>query len=204
MRVNDGRVLVFPLTVVLAALILTASCAPSSEPASPAGEPGQGLAGPVQLRFATFTEGTSWYGYGASIAELLRPLLPAGSSLDVLPLAGGVANPQLLALGKADFALNFAINSRWAREGRFIYESPMDDLRGLVGGFDLYHLLLVARHDLPILSLAEVKEKKMPLRIYTITVGGQGERATQMVLEAYGMNYQDIQAWGGRGAPYFF
>lgn len=198
MRINGRRFLVSPLTVGLLGLTLAAACTPSSGPASPAGDPGQGLAGPVQLRFATFTEGTAWYGYGASISELLRPLLPAGSSLDVLPLAGGVANPQLLAMGKADFAINFAINTRWAREGRVVYESEMEDLRGLVGGFDVYHLLAVARHDLPIQSLVEVKEQKMPLRLYTITVGGQGERATQMLLEAYGMSYEDIEAWGGQ------
>ena len=192
MRVHNSKFVVSALTVGLLALILAAACTPSSEPASPGGG-----SGPVQLRFATFTEGTAWYGYGASIAELLRPLLPAGSSLDVLPLAGGVANPQLLAMGKADFAINFAINTRWAREGRLVYESPMEDLRGLVGGFDVYHLLTVARHDLPIESLAEIKEKKMPVRLYTITVGGQGERATQMLLEAYGMSYEDIETWGG-------
>ena len=197
MRIHGSRFLVSPLAVGLAALILAAACTPSSGPASPAGDSSQGLAGPVQLRFATFTEGTAWYGYGASIAELLRPLLPAGSSLDVLPLAGGVANPQLLAQGKVDFAINFAINTRWAREGRLVYESPMENLRGLVGGFDVYHLLIVARQDLPIQSLAEIKENKMPLRLYTITVGGQGERATQMLLEAYGMSYEDIKGWGG-------
>jgi len=194
MRVHDVRFLVSPLAVGLLVLILAAGCTSSSGPASPEGDSG---GSPVQLRFATFTEGTAWYGYGASIAELLRPLLPAGSSLDVLPLAGGVANPQLLAQGKVDFAINFAINTRWAREGRLVYKSPMENLRGLVGGFDMYHLLAVARHDLPIQSLAEVKEKKMPLRLYTITVGGQGERATQMLLEAYGMSYEDIEAWGG-------
>ncbi len=195
MRFNVRRFLVSLSTIGLAAVILTAACAPSEQ--LPAGDPGQGLVGPVQLRFATFTEGTAWYGYGASIAELLRPLLPPGSSLDVLPLAGGVANPQLLAQGKADFAINFAINTRWAREGRLIYQSEMENLRGLVGGFDVYHLLPVARHDAPFESLAEVKEKKMPLRLYTITVGGQGERATQMLLEAYGMSYEDIKSWGG-------
>lgn len=172
-------------------LLLLTSCAPSSP------GPADNGAGPVQLRFATFTEGTAWYAYGASIAELLRPLLPPGSSLDVLPLAGGVANPQLLAQRKADFALNFAVNVQWARQGRIIYKEKMENLRGLVGGFDLYYLLAVARQDLPVQSLAELKEKKVPIRLYTITVGGQGERATQMLLEAYGMTYDDIRAWGG-------
>ena len=175
---------------LLVPLIFT-SCAPS-----PPGTSDGGLS-PVHLRFATFTEGTAWYAYGASISELLRPQLPSGSSLDVLPLAGGVANPQLLAQGKADFALNFAVNVQWARQGRIIYEEKMENLRGLVGGFDLYYLLSVAREDLPIQSLEELKEKKLPVRLYTITVGGQGERATQMLLESYGISYEDIRAWGG-------
>ncbi|MCZ6485141.1 MAG: hypothetical protein O6826_05535, partial [Acidobacteria bacterium] len=104
---------------LLIPLVFT-SCAPS--PPSPS----DGGLSPVHLRFATFTQGTAWYAYGASIAELLRPQLPSGSSLDVLPLAGGVANPQLLAQGKADFALNFAVNVQWARQGRIIYEEKME------------------------------------------------------------------------------
>ena len=155
------------------------------------------LKAPVQLRFATFTEGTAWYAYGASIAELLRPQLPSGSSLDVLPLAGGVSNPKLLDQGKADFAINFAVNTRWAQQGRLVYETKMEGLRGLVGGFDQSYLLVIARQELPILSLNELKEKKLPVRLYTISVGGQSEQATRMLLEAHGMSYEDIRAWGG-------
>lgn len=192
MKIGNVLFLVAQVAVGLSVFILLIACGPS-----PGLESSTGESDSVQLRFATFTEGTAWYAYGATIAELLRPVLPAGSSLDVLPLAGGVANPQLLDGAKADFAINFAINTRWAQEGRLIYKSPLESLRGLVGGLDVYHLLVVAREDLPIQSLAEVREKKMPLRLYTITVGGQGERATQMLLEAYGLSYEDIKAWGG-------
>ena len=84
-----------------------------------------------------------------------------------------------------------------AFEGRVSYTEKLENLRGLVGGFDLYYLLLTARRDLPIQSLSELKEKKFPLRLYTITVGGQGERAARMLLEAHGLSYDDIKAWGG-------
>lgn len=200
MSMRSGRINVSFLLAPLLALLVLAACARQSERASSGSGEGAlsgSLKEPVHLRFATFTEGTAWYAYGASISELLRPHIPSGSSLDVLPLAGGVANPQLLDLGKADLAINFAVNTGWAHEGLFLYDTKMESLRGLVGGFDRYYLLPVARADLPIDSLDELKEKKLPLRLYTITVGGQGERATQMMLEAYGLSYEDIKAWGG-------
>ena len=44
----------------------------------------------VDLRFGTVGLGSAWYNYGAGIADLVKPRLPAGSSVDGLPLAGGV------------------------------------------------------------------------------------------------------------------
>ena len=51
----------------------------------------------VTLAFATLDTGSAWYVYGATIAELLRKSLPAGSNVDVKPRAGGVGNPRLVA-----------------------------------------------------------------------------------------------------------
>ena len=39
----------------------------------------------VQLRFATVGIGSAWYNYGAGIADLVKPNLPKGSTVDVLP-----------------------------------------------------------------------------------------------------------------------
>ena len=44
----------------------------------------------VSLRFGTVGLGSAWYNYGAGIADMVKPQLPAGSSIDVLPRAGGV------------------------------------------------------------------------------------------------------------------
>ncbi len=194
---RNHRVLLPLLWASLLYVLVLVGCGSSSQTSSGEMTSESILKEPAQLRFATFTEGTAWYAYGASIAELLRPQLPPGSSLDVLPLAGGVANPRLLDEGKADFAINFAVNTRWAQQGRLVYETKAESLRGLVGGFDLYYLLVLARKDLPIRSLDELKETQMPVSLYTITVGGQGEQAARMLLEALGLGYEDIKAWGG-------
>ena len=44
---------------------------------------------PVTLAFSTLGQGTAWYVYGATMAELLRKTLPAGSNIDVKPFSGG-------------------------------------------------------------------------------------------------------------------
>ena len=46
-------------------------------------------AGPVHLRFASHVIGGTAYTQAALIAQQLRPLLPEGSTIDVLPYSGG-------------------------------------------------------------------------------------------------------------------
>ena len=165
---------------------------------SQGGRSAVGLKEPVQLRLASFSQGTSFYTYGAAIGALVWPQLPPGSSFDVLPLAGGVANPKLLAQGRVDLALNFTINSSWAYQGIVAYETRMGNLRSLVGGLAQYYLGIIVARDLPVQSLPELLlEKKLPIDLYTITVGGQGDLWTRMLLETYGLGYADIEAWGG-------
>ena len=61
----------------------------------------------VQLRFATVGIGSAWYNYGAGIADLVKPNLPKGSTVDVLPIAGTVGNMKLLQSGETELGLSF-------------------------------------------------------------------------------------------------
>ncbi|MDE0027903.1 MAG: hypothetical protein OXU42_00665, partial [Deltaproteobacteria bacterium] len=54
--------------------------------------PSVAAADAVQIRFATVGIGSAWYNYGAGIADLVKPNLPKGSTVDVLPIAGTVGN----------------------------------------------------------------------------------------------------------------
>jgi hypothetical protein len=152
---------------------------------------------PVTLAFSSLNAGTAWYVYGATMADLLRKALPAGSNVDVKPFAGGVGNAKLVARNETPLGLSFTVTNRWAFEGTEAYDAKLDNLRGLVGGLDTYYLLAVAQKKLNIRSVREIKDKKLPVRLYSLPVGSLGEFGGRQLLRAYGISYADIKSWGG-------
>jgi len=152
---------------------------------------------PVSLAFATLDTGSAWYVYGATMAELLRRSLPPGSNVDVKPRAGGVGNPRLVAKNETPLGLSFTVTNRWAYEGKEAYTEKLENLRGLVGGLDTYYLVAVATKKLGISSVREIKDKKLPVKVYTQPIGALGEFAGRQLLRAAGMSYADIKSWGG-------
>jgi TRAP transporter TAXI family solute receptor len=157
----------------------------------------QAPAAPVNLAFATLDAGSAWYVYGATMADLLRKTLPPGSNIDVKPRAGGVGNPKLVARGEMPLGLGFTVTNRWGFEGKEAYTEKLDSLRGLVGGLDTYYLVAVATRKLGIGSVREIRDKKLPVKVFTQPVGSLGEFAGRQLLRAVGVSYNDIKAWGG-------
>ncbi len=156
---------------------------------------------PVTLAFATLDAGSAWYVYGATMAELLRRALPAGSNVDVKPFAGGVGNPKLVAKNETPLALSFTVTNRWAFEGREAYDTKLENLRGLVGGLDTYYLVAVVQKKLNVNSLKDIKDKKLGVRLFTQPIGALGEFGGRQLLRAYGISYADLKAWGGSTPP---
>jgi uncharacterized protein len=152
---------------------------------------------PVTLAFATLGQGSAWYVYGATMAELLRKSLPAGSNVDVKPFSGGVGNAKLVAKNETPLGLSFTVTNRWAMEGREAYDAKLENLRGLVGGLDTYYLSVIAAKKLGISSLKEVKDRKLRVTLHTQPVGSLGEFAARQVFREYGMSYADLKSWGG-------
>lgn len=171
-----------PLAVLLALVLAVAPAAAQT---------------PVNLAIATLDAGSAWYVYGATIAELLRKALPPGSNVDVKPFAGGVGNAKLVARNETPIGLSFTITNRWAFEGKEAYDTPLENLRGLVGGLDTYYLVAVVARRLNIASLRDVKERRLPVRVYSQPVGSLGEFGGRQLLRAYGITYADIRSWGG-------
>ena len=157
----------------------------------------QAPAQPVNLAFATLDTGSAWYVYGATMAELLRKTLPAGSNIDVKPRSGGVGNPRLVAKNETPLGLAFTVTNRWAAEGKEAYTEKLDNLRALVGGLDTYYLVAMATRKLGISSVRDIRDKKLPVRVYTQPVGSLGEFAGRQLLRAAGLGYNDIKGWGG-------
>ncbi|MBI1736892.1 MAG: TAXI family TRAP transporter solute-binding subunit [Candidatus Rokubacteria bacterium] len=152
---------------------------------------------PVNLAFATLSQGTAWYVYGATMAELLRKALPAGSNVDVKPFSGGVGNPKLVAKNETPLGLSFSVTNRWAYEGRESYDAKIEGIRGLVGGLDTYYLVAIAAKKLDVNSLKDVKDRKLPVKLFTLPVGSLGEFGARQLLKEYGLSYADLKAAGG-------
>src|SRR5687768_10639459 len=139
---------------------------------------------PVTLAFATLDTGSAWYVYGATMAELFRKALPAGSNIDVKPRSGGVGNPRLVAKNETPLGFGFTVTNRWAYEGKEAYDTKHENLRALVGGLDTYYMVAVASKKLPVSSIKEIKDKKVPLKMFTQPVGSLGEFAGRQLLRS--------------------
>ena len=157
------------------------------------------LEDPVQMRVASFRVGSSWYVYAVTLGELLREHLPAGSQIDTPPLGGGEANPELVSRGKAAIGLSFAVVNNWAKDGKIIFDQPLDNLRGLFGGLDQYYLGIVANTDKASDSLEQFLDQDKPdTRIMLLRRGSFGSRAGQQLLDLVGSSEEQVDERGGR------
>lgn len=154
---------------------------------------------PLKLRFAAAGLGSAYYVYAAAIADLLKPHLPPGSTVDILPSPGGVANTILVGDGRAEIGLTPSPSVRWALEGTVSFKGKQEGIRGIYGDMDEFYVATIVTKKSGIRSLEEIKEKKFPLRLMTVPVGGNGEIAARHILEAYGMSYDMLKSWGGLG-----
>jgi TRAP transporter TAXI family solute receptor len=150
------------------------------------------------LRIATLELGSSWYVYGGLMSEVLRKELPRGSTVDVLPYAGGVGNMSLVFKGDSELGLGFPVTGKWAYEGQIAYDKKMVNLRGLVGGLDEYFVGIIATKKSKITSLEEIPKKKLPIHLVTVTRGSMGEFANRQIMDSLGAGYKEIESFGGK------
>lgn len=158
---------------------------------------------PMKLRFATQSLGTSMYVYAATITQLVSPLLPAGTTIDIQTTSGGgVAAPLLIGGGKAELSLGNAAPTRWAIEGIVLDRPKVTGVTALVGGLDAPYMVTILTDAFVkktgFKSMEEIVKNKVPIRLVAKTVGGLGEVAARHVLEVYGASYQDVKSWGGK------
>jgi TRAP transporter TAXI family solute receptor len=108
-----------------------------------------------------------------------------------------VGNPRLVARNETPLGFGFTVTNRWAVEGKEAYTEKLENLRALVGGLDTYYLVAVATRKLGLASVRELRERKLPVKVYTQPVGALGEFAGRQLLRAAGLSYNDIKGWGG-------
>ena len=155
-------------------------------------------AAPVNLTIGSFSQGSSWYVYSVNLGELLRTALPPGSKVDTPPLAGGLGNPPLVENGKAQLAFGMAVVGSWALEGTNAYKKPMKDLRALVGGWDEYFLVPMARGEIKSDGLANYFKSVNPKATVTLLQRGSvGAYGGEQMLELAGAGEKALKQQGG-------
>lgn len=151
----------------------------------------------VNLRFATVGVGSAWYNYGAGMAEIIKPALPEGSAIEVLPIAGGVGNIKLIQSGEAELGISFPMNSAEGCTGTGEFSEKQDKVRALLGGLDIYYLGTFVTTKSGVTSWGDIIAGKNKFSLLTAKAGGTGELGVRQVLAALGSNYEDIASKGG-------
>ena len=151
----------------------------------------------VSARFATVGIGSSWYAYGAGMADMVQAKLPAGSSIDVLPVAGGVGNIKLLQKGGTEFGISFPMPAAEGCGGFGTFKKKQDKVRGVLGGLDTYYFGAFVTTKSGAMSWNDIAAAKNGFRLLTAKVGGTGEVGVRQVLGLMGKTKKDIAAKGG-------
>ncbi len=151
----------------------------------------------VHLKFATVGVGSSWYNYGAGMAEIIKPVLPQGSTVEVLPIAGGLGNVKLIQSGEAQIAISFPMNSGDGCKGTGSFKTKQDKVRAVLGGLDTYYFGTFVTVKSGVKSWDDILNAKNGFTLITTKAGGTGELGVRQVLSTLGSNYKSIEAKGG-------
>jgi TRAP transporter TAXI family solute receptor len=153
---------------------------------------------PINLTIGSFAQGSSWYVYAVNLGELLRNEFPSGSTIDTPPIAGGLGNPPLVSTGKAQLAFGMAVVGAWALDGKNAYKAPLANLRALVGGWDEYYLVPIARGVEANADLTGFFKTVRPkARVTLLQRGSIGAFGGIQLLEIAGADEKALSAQGG-------
>jgi uncharacterized protein len=147
------------------------------------------------LAFGGAGPGTPWGTLGEITA---RALDTHGYAVRIEPEASRGRCPGLISAGRLELGATQALLVRWAYAGLHQYaaEGPMPRLRVLATIMLPAWLGVAARWETGITDLAQVRERRLPVRV----LGGTGE-LFGAILAHYGLSRELIESWGGAFLP---
>jgi uncharacterized protein len=144
-----------------------------------------------QLVFGGAPPGSPWGTLGAVAARALEPL---GYSVRIEAEASMGRCPGLVHDGQVDFGANQSMTTRWAHLGINSYKhaGPLPRLRTLATVMMPAWLGIAVRWETGITDLAQVRERRYPLRVL-----GGGRDLFEPIWAHYGLSRELIESWGG-------
>ncbi|WP_319412036.1 TAXI family TRAP transporter solute-binding subunit [uncultured Cohaesibacter sp.] len=150
-----------------------------------------------QLRFSAGPPGGNWFALGGALAETWTQAgIPASSST-----GGGVSNVVNTDRGKTDLGFSVTALVGAATKGEDPFKKAYDNVSVLANVYRQY-TYFVMRKDYAdkngIKSVADIVEKKLPIRLATLKPGTSSEFVIRAAFEkGLGVGWKDIQGWGG-------
>jgi len=145
--------------------------------------------------------GTGIFAMTTNVTNIVSRYLPKDVKIDILPSGAVVASCTMVNDGKAQFGWAEA-SAAWAYQGIVLYNKKHENLRSIAGGLQQANMQAFALKKFSeakkVRTFEDIKKNKVAVTIATKKRGTMGQAAGPMQLEAYGITYDDIKAWGGR------
>ncbi len=141
-----------------------------------------------RLVIATASTGGTWYPLGGGIANLINQYVP-DTSASAKPSGASVENIRTVGKGRVDLAIVMpdAAYSAYNGDGDFRAETKYDNLRGLFSTYPIDEYLYAVKGS-GLEKLEDLKGK----RVAVGAAGSGTEVLSRMILETYGMTYEDL------------
>ena len=142
------------------------------------------------VEFVTIAAGGTsgpYYQIGAGLSQILKENL--GSISTVQATGASVENIQLITTGRAEIAFAMGDATRQAIEGNGPFEgrNDLNDLKAITALYPNY-VQIVSTKDAEVSSVDDLRGK----RVGVGDINSGVELNAQMILESYGMSYDDI------------
>ncbi len=150
-----------------------------------------------QLRFSAGPPGGNWFALGGALAETwTKAGIPTSSGT-----GGGVSNVVNADRGKTDLGFSVTALVGAATKGEDPFKKAYDNVSVLANVYRQY-TYFVMRKDYAeangIKSVADIVDKKLPIRMATLKPGTSSEFVIRAAFEkGLGVGWKDIQGWGG-------
>ena len=155
------------------------------------------LAAPaLKITLAGGSVGGAWSTMGTAIGETIRLEAP-GSSFTYEP-GVDAANVQLVSNGKVQLGIAHAQMALRGIRGAEPFKAKTTDIKALALLDPQAAVQILVRGDSKIMSLAQIKQDKMAVRLAFNKRGTMMAVVGEEVFKAAGISTADIAAWGGR------
>jgi len=151
---------------------------------------------PVKVSIAAGSVGGSWYATVEAMAECVRRTYP-GSVVTVLP-GDSAGNLKRVQRELVEMGIATSVETIKAVKGEDPFTEKHTDISAIAVGWFLTSFQMTVLDKTPVTSLEDLKNKKYPIRISVNTRGSGMELISKVGLEAAGITYKDIEAWGGK------